>query len=56
MVTCLPPKLVFINLFDVRRADEPCPTCGEPLEVHGSGERFPCQNGGGYFVEMEDGE
>jgi hypothetical protein len=33
-----------------------CPTCGEPLEVHGSGERFPCPDGGGYFVEMEEGK
>jgi hypothetical protein len=36
--------------------DDPCPTCGEPLESHGSGERFPCLDGRGYFVDMEDGE
>jgi predicted amidophosphoribosyltransferase len=39
-----------------RRLEGNCPTCGEPLESHGSGESFPCPNGHGYFVEMEDGE
>jgi tRNA(Ile2) C34 agmatinyltransferase TiaS len=38
----------------MRETDDPCPTCGEPLESHGSDERFPCPDGGGYFVEMED--
>jgi hypothetical protein len=43
---------------DVRFRPSPdiCPLCKEPLEVHGSGERFPCPDGKGYFVEMEDGE
>jgi predicted RNA-binding Zn-ribbon protein involved in translation (DUF1610 family) len=37
----------------MRENDDPCPTCGEPIESHGSGERFPCPDGQGYFVEME---